>query len=163
MIKIRKLKKGEESQVKKIVKPTFDKQVAYSMTEEGIKEVYRIIQPEDIKERLKDYKNRFILVAEDTEKKKLVGVIEGRDFDHISVFFVDIKYQKQGIGRKLVEKMISICRKNNPDLKKITVNSSINAVSAYEKLGFVKVGKGIVKEKNGIRFVQMKLVSHERC
>lgn len=46
-------------------------------------------------------------------------------------------------------------RKRKPDMRKISVNSSPNAVTAYQKIGF----KDIEEEKivNGIRFLPMEL------
>ena len=78
--------------------------------------------------------------------------------NHISIFFVKSKYQGKGIGKNLLKRCISMCKRNNKDLKKITVHSSPNAVEIYKKLGFTKIGKGMVQEMNGIRFVGMKIV-----
>ena len=53
------------------------------------------------------------------ENNKLVGVIATKDITHIALFFVDGKYHKQGIGRKLYDKIKSINDKGF-----FTVNSS---------------------------------------
>ena len=82
---------------------------------------------------------------------KLVGVIATRnEKSHIALFFVDGKYHRQGIGRKLFEAAKSDC---NSD--KITVNSSPYAVPVYTKLGFHQTDKEQVV--NGIRFTPMEL------
>jgi len=64
---------------------------------------------------------------------ELVGVIAARnEGNHIALFFVDSKYHRQGIGRKLFEKVVTASTAD-----KITVNSSPFAVAVYQKLGFV--------------------------
>lgn len=65
--------------------------------------------------------------------EEIVGVIATRnDGNHIALFFVDGKYHRQGIGKKLFETVI----KESTE-EKITVNSSPYAVEVYKKLGFV--------------------------
>ena len=65
--------------------------------------------------------------------EEIVGVIATRnDGNHIALFFVDGKYHRQGIGKKLFETVI----KESTE-EKITVNSSPYAVEIYKKLGFV--------------------------
>ncbi|WMI80012.1 GNAT family N-acetyltransferase [Anaerotignum sp. MB30-C6] len=65
--------------------------------------------------------------------EEIVGVIATRNNGkHISLFFVDGRYHRRGIGRKLFE---TIVKKISGE--KITVNSSPYAVEVYKKLGFV--------------------------
>lgn len=80
---------------------------------------------------------------------KIVGVIATRNNgNHISLFFVDGKYHRQGIGRKLFE---TILQKSTGE--KITVNSSSYAVEVYKKLDFESdTDEQIV---DGIRFTPM--------
>ena len=54
-----------------------------------------------------------------------------------------------------MKKAVSVCKKKRPDLSKVTVNASPNAVEIYKKLGFEK--KDREQLKNGIRFVPMAL------
>ena len=74
-------------------------------------------------------------------------------FKHICMLFVDKEYHKKGIGKKLVEIAINICKSCNNELKTVTVNSSPYAVEFYHKIGF----KDIENEKieDGIRFTPM--------
>lgn len=65
----------------------------------------------------------------------LVGIIATRNKgSHIALFFVNGKYHRQGIGRKLFNAMLE-----NNHYSKITVNSSLYAVDVYHKLGFYDV------------------------
>ena len=63
---------------------------------------------------------------------------------HIALFFVDARYQRQGIGRQLFE---------SAKQAGMTVNASPYAVEIYHKLGFVETDKEQVV--NGLRFTPM--------
>jgi GNAT superfamily N-acetyltransferase len=83
------------------------------------------------------------------------GVIEVRNYDHISLFFVSKNYQNKGIGKKLHELAVSKCIAIKPNVTKIEVHSSPYAVPIYEKLGFVKTS--IEQVVNGMKFTPMLL------
>ena len=155
--RIRQIRKGEEKQVYKLVKPIFDKFVAPAFSSEGIEEFLKVIHSKAVKDRLKEG-NRKILFAENIKTGEILGIIEVKNFNHISIFFVKSKLQKQGIGNNLLTRCINICKRKNKDLKKITVHSSPNAVEIYKKFRFKKIGKGEVQQKNGIKFIKMKLI-----
>ncbi len=83
------------------------------------------------------------------ENNKITGVVATRNNgNHIALFFVDGKYHRQGIGRKLFDTIVS---KSTGD--KITVNSSPYAVEVYKKLGFISDGAEQIAE--GMRFTPM--------
>lgn len=83
------------------------------------------------------------------KNKEIVGVIATRNNgNHIALFFVDGKYHRQGIGRKLFK--IVTQRSTG---QKITVNSSPYAVEIYKKLGFVPDSDEQIVE--GMRFTPM--------
>jgi len=80
---------------------------------------------------------------------EIIGVIATRNNgNHIALFFVDGRYQRQGIGRKLFQVVLEKSMGN-----KITVNSSPYAVEIYKKLGFTADTDEQIKE--GIRFTPM--------
>lgn len=86
------------------------------------------------------------------EGETLAGMIATRNNGgHITLFFVDSRYHRHGVGRALVEKVASLC----PD-DLLTVHSSPYAVPVYEKLGF----SAICEERlnDGIRYTPMKFV-----
>lgn len=83
------------------------------------------------------------------ENEKLIGIIATRNKGaHIALFFVNGKYHRRGIGRKLFE----ACLRDNKN-QRITVNSSEYAVNIYKRLGFVP--QSGIMEEGGIRFVPM--------
>ena len=83
---------------------------------------------------------------------EIIGVFAIRDTSHISIMFVDKRYHRKGIARKLLTVFLNELRKNK-EIKQITVNSSPYAVRVYEHLGFVKTGEQC--EKDGIVFTPM--------
>lgn len=84
------------------------------------------------------------------EKEALLGVIATRsEGEHISLFFVKKETHGQGIGKRLFEHILPLCKSGF-----ITVNSSPYAVKIYRKLGFIEIDTEQVT--NGIRYVPMK-------
>lgn len=67
---------------------------------------------------------------------QIVGLIEVRQHKHITLLFVDDAYQRQGIARALLNRAITRCRTQNPDLSHLTLRASPYAVPIYTRLGF---------------------------
>lgn len=80
--------------------------------------------------------------------KLVVVIATGNNGNHITLFFVDTSYHRQGIGRKLFETVLQ-----NASSNEITVNSSPYAKDVYRHLGF----EATDTEQNvtGIRFIPM--------
>jgi len=148
-IRYRAMKPGEEEAVSGLVARVFQRQVAPLCARESIEEFLRYMDPGAILARVEC--NHFLLVA--VAAAKMVGAIAVRDFEHVSLLFVETAFQRQGIARGLLERAVEICRTHRPDLREIDVNSSPNAVPAYESLGFRHLGPEQIE--NGIRFVPM--------
>ncbi len=150
-VQIREIEEGEITEVHALVSSVFDQFVAPLFSDEGIREFKSFIEPPQLMERLRA--NSFFLVAE--IGAEIVGVIAVRDWSHVSILFVKGDYQGKGIARSLFAEALKRCRGGKPDLEKITVNSSPNAVGAYRRMGFVPAGEEQLA--NGIRFVPMVL------
>jgi predicted GNAT family N-acyltransferase len=120
-------------------------------SEEGIKEFHRYIDPDRLAKRSST--NHFVLVAE--LGSDIVGMIEVREYNHISLLFIVREYQGQGIGRALLNEAIRICIQEKDGISKVTVHSSPNSVEAYKHFGFEALETERVE--NGIRYVPMKL------
>ena len=102
---------------------TFLKYEAPDYNQEGIEEFRKSI-----------YNKEWLLAREfygAYEDNNLLGLIATKDKSHIALFFVDGKYHKRGIGRKLFEKVLE---ENDKDY--FTVNSSPYDKEVYEHLGF---------------------------
>lgn len=148
-ITYREICQGEEENVCQLIIECFNEFVAPGYSEEGIIEFSKYVTPKSTRYRLA--RNHFILIALDGNL--IVGVIEVRNNNHISLFFVRKEYQSQGIGKRLHELAIEKCKTLKPDVNVIDVNSSPYAVPIYEKLGSVKVSDEQIV--NGMRFTPM--------
>ena len=68
--------------------------------------------------------------------KKIVGILTIKDKNQIFHLFVDAKYHKRGIAKKLWE-----FTKTNYKIKNMKVNASLYAIKIYESFGFIKSGE----------------------
>lgn len=134
-----------------MVKRVFDQFQAPSLTSEGVTEFYCYITLSKAIERLNS--DHFGLLA--TKNNIIVGMIEIRNFKHISLLFVDSKYHKQGIARLLWTESLKICKSVNPNITDFSVYASPYALAVYEKFGFKKTSSEQIK--NGIIFFPMTL------
>ena len=89
---------------------------------------------------------------ENAARVGVLGVKEGRR--HICCFFVQASYQRQGIGRRLWEHLLTV-----RDNEMYTVHASPNAVPAYIRLGFAAAAE----EQNAdcMRFTPMRFIREE--
>ncbi|HWR41615.1 GNAT family N-acetyltransferase [Sporomusa sp.] len=139
----------ELSKVTSMVKAVFDKFIAPSFLEEGIRSVYDLIASETIKNRL--LKNSFMLVAR--KEDQIIGVIEFYYINHMLLLFTAETWHGCGIARSLLEAGISRCCREHEGLNQITVGAFELAIPFYEKMGFVIYDQE--QTINGIRFTPM--------
>lgn len=105
---------------------------------------YQLVRDEDQpKELIKAAKKGKMWVV--FENNEIVGTLSLQD-KRLRRFFVHPNYQKQGIGKQLINTVYEYMKKNN--IKEIWVGSIIRAVPIYEKLGFKKVKQFFNKEIN---------------
>jgi GNAT superfamily N-acetyltransferase len=147
----RRMQAGEESIVCNIVARVFKGFVEPGFSSEGIQEFLRYVEPGALAQRAQADHFVWVAVAHD----EIVGMVEVRDHNHVSLFFVDARYHRRGIGRELIQRALDTCRHNRQNLQQIDVNSSPYAVPVYQKLGFRQTGAEQVE--NGIRFIPMVL------
>ena len=152
-IDIRVAGSADIEDVARLVADVFGRDVAPGYKPEGVAEFSRYAASGRLAGRLRE--GHVILVAKDG-LRELVGMVEVRDFSHVSMLFVTGSMQRRGIGRDLVTRAVEMCRERNPDASTVTVNASPNSVAAYERFGFRSSGGE--QERNGIRFVPMALV-----
>jgi hypothetical protein len=148
-IQIRPVRSDEYQEVSDLVLEVFDLDVAPLYIAEGIEVFHSYAGAEAMRKRVGT--GHTILVAE--LEGKLVGAAEVRDFNHLSLLFVDRQSQRNGIGRMLLLEVLRMCRAHNPGHNVMTVNSSPNAVEAYERLGFLTTSA--LQRKDGIDFIPM--------
>jgi len=139
------LKIGQLVEALELVRDVFYKYEAPEYSREGIQEFMRFIEPEEIEKLL--MKNAMCMwICED--KGRVIGTLAACP-DHIYLLFVNGKYHRKGIARRLFDYMIE-----HFDPPEVTVNSSLYAHEAYRKLGFVDTD--VEQLVNGIRFIPMK-------
>ena len=147
----REIHQGEETKVCQMVIDCFNEFVSPDYNNDGIMEFKKYVDPNRMQERLT--LGNFIIVT--LKNEIIIGVIEVRSNNRITLLFVKKEYHNRGIAKKLLELAIKKCKQRKSDVSIIEVNSSPFAVPIYEKLGFVKIHTEQVV--NGIRFIPMTL------
>ena len=123
---IRKIKSSEKPAALELVLSVFMKYEAPDYSEEGVKTFQDSVMNNS------DYLNAITIYGA-YENGNIIGVIATRnEGNHIALFFVDSKYHRSGVGRKLFELVLK-----NSTTNEITVNSSPYAVEVYHHLGFI--------------------------
>ncbi len=140
-MEIRKILKEEMKNALDLVWKVFLEYEAPDYSEEGIEEFKKSISDMNWV-NAREFYGAF-------NKNQLLGVIATKDISHIALFFIDGKYQKQGIGRKLYNKVELLNNKGY-----FTVNSSPYAHEIYKHLGFIDTD--VEQCINGLRFYPMK-------
>ncbi len=139
-MEIRKLEKLEINKALKLVWDVFLESEAFNYNRSGVEEFRKFL---DCRELINSFE-----IYGTYDRRELVGIIGLQDRQHICLFFVKKYYQRKGIGKELFQKILSLTKENE-----ITVNSSLNAINIYKKMGFTVTDE----EQNikGIRFVPM--------
>lgn len=140
---IRELVKNEIELALELTWEVFQNFESPDYSEQGINEFYRSIHDQKWLSSLK--------VFGAFEQNEIIGVIATRNNgNHIALFFVKGEYQKQGVGRKLFERIL-----HEDGVNVLTVNSSPYAVPVYHKFGFQDVD--VEQTTNGIKYTPMKM------
>lgn len=149
-ISYQEMQSGEESVVCELVREVFDRFVAPQFSQRGIDEFREYARPEALAERARKA-HKVILAIEGDE---LVGMIEIREGNHISLLFVSYTCQGRGIGRELVSRAFQHCDAVNSGITSISVHASPNSVGFYRAVGFIP--EGSERTENGIRYTPMR-------
>lgn len=125
-------------------------QIAPTLSAEGLKHLIAGMSVANQVQRFREGYRFFIAFDHD----EILGIVCVRLPFHLYYLFVRPDQQRKGIGRQLwSHARDSVCEINqNPT---ITVNSSLNAVAAYERLGFCIDGP--IQESHGVRFQPMRV------
>lgn len=101
------------------------------------------------KETINEYNNKQMRIYGYYINNNLAGVISINKNNYIKFLFVDKKYLNKGIGKKLLDYIISI----TPTNTKITLDSSISSKDFYIKYGFIQ--KSDILEMNEMKYIEM--------
>ena len=85
-------------------------------------------------------------------EEEILGFMETRESFHITLLFVKIEEQRKGYGKSLFLHAEEIAKSTGFNF--MTLNSSPNSLSAYEKWGFLR--ESDENSINGIRYFQMR-------
>jgi GNAT superfamily N-acetyltransferase len=150
-IVIRELARGEEAAVAELVMRMFHAYVGHEYGDRGVEEFAGYADSSALRDRF-DSGECLILVALCNDE--LVGMIELRGTDHLSMLFVDDRFHRRGIARALLEGAIQRLAGPGAELSNIEVNSSRYAIPIYRRLGFEISGPE--QTVNGITFTPMR-------
>ena len=148
-IKITSFQNGQELLVYLLIKKVYDEFVSIDYTEEGNRVFYDWIEPSKMAERQQNQIN--ILIA--TIDSEIVGMIEIRDNNKISLLFVDKKHHGLGVAKKLFQEALKKSILRDANLNTFLVNASPYSIPVYRKLGFIETD--VMQEKFGIKYLPM--------
>lgn len=121
---IKKILPAERERALALAMDVFMQYEAHDYPKEGIETFRRFLADREKIDTLEMYGSY--------DGDELTGMIAmGNEGEHVTLFFVDGRHQKRGVGRKLFETALS-----ESSSETITVNSSVFAVGIYRKLGF---------------------------
>jgi GNAT superfamily N-acetyltransferase len=143
----RQIEPFETAAVATLAREVFDQCVAPDYQPDGILEFHRYASANALSQRQSS--GHVTFVAE--QSGELIGMLHLRNLCHVSMLFVRQSFQHKGIGRGLLTTAGALV--GDADCE-FTVNSSPNAVSAYEHLGFHIIGAE--QCIRGIRFIPMR-------
>ena len=146
----RPMEVGQEQEVYELVIRVFQQKVAPVYSRGGCEKFLGMISPEGLSE-IANGNNSFVILAKYEEMP--IGMLTVRDESHIALFFVDSRYQGEGIGKHLMDEAKRLCLEKNPSLTAVTVSSSPNSVSFYQAVGFEALGDEV--DEDGMRFLPM--------
>ncbi|WP_417594816.1 GNAT family N-acetyltransferase [Oceanospirillum sp.] len=145
-IKVRPVLRRDLRAIRRVCWRSFQHSVAKDLSAEGAKTFAGVITPKAFKERMRKGHLMFVALA----GRCPVGFIELKEHRHIAVFFIAPEFQRQGVGRKLLEAVFVHLQGEI-----VTVNASLTSVAAYQRFGFEL--NGDVDESGGLVYQPMKL------
>lgn len=149
---IRWAKPEEWAPAMKMIWKTFLKYEGKEYSEEGIRNFFEFITDDDLYVSfLKgDYQ---MMVA--LEEERVIGAASVRNYNHLSLLFVDEEYHHRGVGSRLMMRMCDYLKREAGE-KYVSLYAAPCAVNFYRKLGF-----RIVRpegEYSGVRVISMEKV-----
>ena len=130
----------------KLCRRVFDEFVAPDYSEEGCKTFHKVTEPEENIPKWQAGEYVFYGVF---DGDNIIGTAASRKGgSHIMLLFVDKAYHMRGIAHELVNALIA-----DSSCQKLTVNASLYAEKAYERMGFERLGDRVTKD--GITFIPM--------
>jgi predicted GNAT family N-acyltransferase len=155
MIVYHSMKESEVNCVYDLIVRVFHEHVAPVYSDKGVDTFLSKISPTTLLEVNKG-ESSFVIVAR--QNNKPIGMLAVIEENHVALIFVESRYQGKGIGKGLIDEAIKICQNRNPGLKSITVSSSPNSKTFYERIGFKAQSDEV--DEDGMRYTPMQRIVH---
>lgn len=85
--------------------------------------------------------------------RRVIGLMGMRGESHIVLVFTHRDYHRQGVASAILQSLLADVRRENPSLRRLTLNSSPYGLPFYHHAGFKDAD--VEKTINGIRFTAM--------
>lgn len=128
----------------------FMESVAPKYEREGVTAFMKYVTPRQIRKRMKT-EDDFFLIAKKGDR--IIGMIEMREWNHITLLFVDKEMRKLGVGKALIKEAIENMQGKGKQVNELSVNAVPGAEGAYEAMGFL--ARGSQTERIGIIYTPM--------
>lgn len=148
LLDIRPIEKEEWSDAMEFVWQTFHSCNEKNMLENGVESFGSFIHDERL---LGLFRAGYFKVYVINDKKEIKGVVATKDYNHISLLFVDRDNQKKGIGSLLIKYIETLALNNGKT--QMTVNAADGAEGFYKKNGYISAGLSHVED--GVRSMPM--------
>ena len=142
----RKIDSKDLHSVSSVCIDAFMGSVAPTLKEEGIKKFQNVASLEGLESRM-EADNEMVVYENEGE---VVGYIELKEGRHIAMLFVSPSFQKRGVGKLLISKILPYAKSDI-----ITVSASLTSISAYLNFGFECTGE--VSESAGLTYQPMQI------
>jgi len=142
----RKIDSKDLHSVSSVCIDAFMGSVAPTLKEEGIKTFQNVASLEGLESRM-EADNEMVVYENEGE---VVGYIELKEGRHIAMLFVSPSFQKRGVGKLLISKILPYAKSDI-----ITVSASLTSISAYLNFGFECTGE--VSESAGLTYQPMQI------
>ena len=148
---IRPMVSSEYASAYELAWETFRRFQAKYYPEEGHESFYKFLYGGQIEERYAV--GRFLMLG-CYDGDELAGIGGMRDGNHISLMFTRGEYQRMGVARNIMLRLLENARKNGYD--SVTLNSSPCGLPFYKAIGFTATDMEQIKD--GIIYTPMKYV-----
>jgi GNAT superfamily N-acetyltransferase len=148
---VRRLKGNELELALELAWNTYIEFEAPDYSPEGITTFkHDIMENDEFKNACRDGTNRMwgAFAAE-----KLVGIFIMRGTSHICMVFTHREYHRKGIATAIFQRLIHDVKAENPEISRLTLNSSPYGKPFYHHVGFVDTD--VERIIDGIRFTPM--------
>ncbi len=129
---IRWAKKRDWEPAMDMIWRTFLRFEAKDYTEEGIQNFREFIEDGELYQRFKRGEYQVMVVL---DEGRIIGAGSLRNTNHLSLLFVDEKYHRQGIGKRIIDTLCCYLYDEVGE-HSMTVMAAPYAVGFYEKMGF---------------------------